>query len=165
MAIIAVSDFVGRYNLVKDVYSTQLIGDYIVKFEKKYLYQLLGVELAELLIADISGGVPSSPEYAKIFNPLYFNDSCDNLYHSDGIKSLLLGLVYWHYTIEGRLTPSITGGTSQNEVEVGKIALSRSEIFARYNDSVDYAKCIQRYILENSSDYPTFKGNKFTYNY
>jgi len=51
------------------------------------------------------------------------------------------------------------------EVETGTSTTNISEIYNRYNDSVKWVKCIQQYIYENFSTYPTFKGQKILINY
>lgn len=164
--IVNVADFTGRYLLAKNPHNVSAIDDVIDLYEKSYIYKILGVELGDLLIADLTGGVPTSPEFLAIFNELAFNSTCNKqLFESKGLKNILLGFIYWHVVTEDRLQPSQTNGTIQVKVETGTSTTNISEIYNRYNDSVKWVKCIQQYIYENFSTYPTFKGQKILINY
>jgi hypothetical protein len=176
--IVNVADFTGRYLLAKNPHNVGTIDDVIDLYEKSYIYKILGVELGDLLIADLTGGVPTSPELLVIFNELAFNPTCnelafltdnstgnEQLFESKGLKNILLGFIYWVIVTEARLQPSQTNGAVQVKVETGTSARNISEIYNRYNDSVKWVKCIQQYIYDHFEDYPTFKGQKILINY
>jgi len=164
--IVNVADFTGRYLLAKNPHNVGAIDDVIDLHEKSYIYKILGVELGDLLIADLTGGVPTSPEFLVIFNELAFNSTCnEQFFESKGLKKILLGFIYWSAVAEARLQPSQTYGAIQVKVETGTSTTNISEIYNRYNDSVKWVKCIQQYIYEHFEDYPTFKGQKILINY
>jgi hypothetical protein len=163
--VLNVSDFRGRHLLAKTTYNVDTIQACIDQFEKKAIYDLLGVTLGEAFISDLSGGgVPQDPLFTLIFNPLAF-DHCGKVYTSNGIKIYLLGIVYFKAITEARLTPSISAGAVVNGVEVASQPTSLSEVYQRYNDSVDISRVIQLYIEKNLSDYPDFNGQRLLYNY
>ena len=166
MALIAISDFTGKYLTAKDSYNTTVLQSYIDSVVPIALAKLLGADLSTTFMANLDGsGVPTDPLLLDIFNPLMFNDYCGNLMVSNGIKQYALGLVFWEYVTNQRVQPSITAGASSANVEVGSAQSSSSEIYQRYNESIDYGIAIQQYILEHISDYPTFKGSQLLYNY
>ncbi len=167
MAVVNVSDFVGRNLVARDSATTQILQAYIDLYEPKYIYKLLGATLGAEYIADLSNGVPQSPRFVIIHDPLNFDGPArGEVYISEGIKAMLVYFIYWHYVIESRLSPSITGGAVQNAVEVGTIATAdRAEVFQRYNDGVKTSRAIQYYILENMGDYAGFNGQRILLNY
>ena len=106
----------GRYMINDDDWTRQSLKQYIKLNEKKFLYDLLGIELADLLLLDLDQfKEPSDPRFTAIFNPLSFNFK-NKIYHSDGIKELLKGLVYAEFTKEQNFKNNINGN-SQNLYE------------------------------------------------
>lgn len=164
MIVLQVSDFIGRYLLAKNTYNVDVIQACINDFERKAIYDLLGVALGNEYINDLSGGVPQTPSFQVIHNQLSF-DHCNKVHSSTGIKDYLLGIVYFHAITEARLSPSNSSGAIENQAEIGKVAHSRSEIYKRYNDSVDNGRTIQLYIELHLSDYEGFNGQRLLYNY
>lgn len=166
MALIAVSDFTGKYLTAKDSYNTNVLQSYIDDVVPTALAKLLGADLATYFLSTLDGsGVPTDPLLLEIYNAKMFNDYCGNLQVSKGIKAYALGLVFWEYVTSQRVQPSITGGASSANVEVGSVQSASSEIYQRYNESIETGKAIQAYIEENQSDYPTYNGSFLLYNY
>jgi hypothetical protein len=163
--LINVSDFTGRYNLAKDIPSTQVIQTYIDLYEKAYIYRVLGVDLGDTVIDYIENSLPADPILDKIIDPFAWQDNCGTLYESKGLQGILLGFVYWHYVTESHAQPSITGGIAVQKVETGSLSALSPEATNRYNDSAQWAKAVQYYCLDNLKDYPTFKGQKILLTY
>jgi hypothetical protein len=162
--IVNTTDFTGRYELALNPLLTTKLDAYITEFEKSFIYKVLGTELGALFIADLGvGGLPVSPEYLTLYNELFF-DYCKTQYQSKGLKPTLLGLIYFHVITEGRLSTSPLNGANQPQVTGGEVN-SRTELYNRYNTSVDSIKAIHIYCLDNSATYPTFNGVKFLYNW
>lgn len=161
--IVNTIDFTGRYELALNPLLTSKLDAYIDEFEKSFIYKILGTELGGLFINDLGfGGVPENPDYLVLYEELFF-DCCDCQYHSKGIKTTLLGLIYFHVILEGRLSASPLNGANQIQVTGGE-STNIAEIYNRYNSSVDSIRAIQAYCLNNSEKYP-FKGVKFLYNW
>jgi hypothetical protein len=151
--LITKSDFTGVYALATSI--SDKITPYIAEYEEKYLRELLGASLFTLFKADVSSYVPATAKYVTIFNEIN-SDEFSFLLHSDGMKKMVLGFIYYEY---------ITGTTVQHTntglvANVNEISLNSdySLAFANYNKSVETYNNIQYYIGQNSSDYPEFAG-------
>jgi hypothetical protein len=153
------TDFTGRYQLASNPNEDARITAYILDFEKSIIYKIFGIELGKDVIAN-----PLDTLNEFVINEFTYEDGCVQL-HSKGLKNALLGIVYWHIITEGRLKPSPLNGVGQNKVEVKKQDTSIQEVYSRWNESVDTIKAIQSYLCIKSSDYPTYKGLKFLYNW
>jgi hypothetical protein len=160
--IVNTTDFVGRYELALNPLLTPKLDDYINQMERSFIYKILGIQLGASFVNDLTNGVPSDSNYLLIFNELFFESSCKAQFHSIGLKSVLLGLIYSSVIIESRLTSSALNGVAENSVQ-GQVVTSRTEAFNRYNDSVDSIKAIQRFCSENSDDFLEYNGQKFLY--
>lgn len=163
--LLNVSDFADRYNVAKTTPDTQVIQSFIDLYEKSYIYQVLGVDLGDTVIAYLANPTPADPVLDKIINALAWQDRCGTLYESQGLKNILLGFVYWHYVTESHVQPSATGGVAIQKVETATQSFLSPEVTNKYNDSARWAKAVQYYCLENSGDYPTFKGQKILLNW
>jgi hypothetical protein len=154
--LIDADDFVGKWAIAQDDYSTDRIDEYITTFEKKYLVELLGVELFDLFQADLVAQVPQTAIYISIFNEFYIDDgSC--VFHSEGMKKMLLGMIYFQYVRDNDIkqTPS---GTFKNTSELANAFPSFNQVVQRWNQSTDTFGVIQWYICDNPTDYPTYNG-------
>jgi hypothetical protein len=66
------TDFTGKYELHKGMYDTAKLQIYINKYEIRYLKEMLGVDLYNQFIGDLTSGanpVPKSPNFTKLFLP------------------------------------------------------------------------------------------------
>ena len=154
--LIDTDDFVGKWVIPTDDYSEERLDDYINTFEKKFLVYLLGVELFDLFQADLVAQVPVTPIYQSIFNEFYIDDgSC--VFHSEGMKKMLLGMVYFHYVRDNDIkqTPS---GTYKNTSELANSFPSFNQVVQRWNQSSDSYQAIQWYICDNDATYPEYNG-------
>jgi len=174
--------FTGYYRISQDAQVNTILSEYITKFEKKYLVDLLGYDLYQLFIADFSGGVPQTAIYETIYNELNYDpDSSDSTFIpsqynmsnyacnfrsgevvptlSLGMSEMLKGFVFFHFVSDMNLQVSPTGVIS-NKNENAEVFAGKTLEFieARYNESIDSYKVIRRYLQDNLSVYPTFKG-------
>jgi hypothetical protein len=164
MSIVLNSDFVGKYELTLSDFTEPLIDTYITKYEKHYLVKMLGKTLYDLFIANLVNGVPTSAIYLTIFNPLYVDSYINSESESNGIKEMLLGFIYYHYTLDAQQMQTSTGVTSPKGENSEGVNLNSITI-SRFNENVQSYKTIQSYIQQNSSDYPTFNGKELKYEY
>lgn len=149
--LIVKGDFIDTYSLSISV--SDKITPYIVEYEKKYLRELLGADLYTLFAASIVGVLPTGV-YLTIFNEIN-SDENGFLLHSDGIKKMLLGFVWYEYVVGTAYQHTNTGVVANvNEISINA---DFSLAYKHYNKSIDTYKSIQYYI-QKSVDYPTFKG-------
>lgn len=160
MIILQTTDFVGRYQLAQAVATNSILIDVINRFERIALYNLLGKTLADLLIADLSNGVPQTARFLTIFNAIY-DDTDGAVYESQGIKSILKAIVYYEYLKETGTMHSQSGvNVSQNEnatVLSPLSALRKGEQLR--NEAIDSWETIQWYLEQNGATYPEYSDS------
>lgn len=153
MSIVVTTDFKGEYKLPNTCFNE--LETFIEVYTKKYLVKLLGADLYALFIADLTTTDPQEPQTARflsIFNAFDIDQS-DCVFSSDGIRKMLVKLIYFHYVREGQLL-NTAGGTVSNAVELGLPAPYKNNLVQAFNEGVADFKVIQWYICENEADYP-----------
>jgi hypothetical protein len=166
--IVQISDFKGKYQVSQNAFDVTSFQSFIDKYERKYLYDLLGVTLGDLLLADITTpfAVPTTLIYQTIFNELNLdNTSFCRQIRSNGIKEMLLGFIYFEYIRSKAVVNTPVGSViAQNEVSI--IAdWNSTGLYANYNEAIKSYQSIQRYILLNSVSYTDFYGSNKSYNH
>lgn len=153
--IISLADFQdGAYTIPQDSYIQAAQQSYLDKYEKKYLIELLGVALYDLVIADLVAGVPATPIYLALYDPFYI-DSNSSIKYSEGMKAMLIQLVYFYLVRDLPVKKSSSGvGFNVNEVTNGP-SYSGFNIVESFNEGVDNYAAIQWYIRDNATDYPS----------
>ena len=138
--ILVKSDFVGKYELAKSI--NDGIDTVLSQYEEIYLIDLLGYELAQLFISDLTNHIPVTPRFVTIFNQLN-----DEYIRSRGIKQMMLGFIYFEYQRVNQ-NKSTNVGQVVNNTEVSSRA-SNVNWFQKYNESINDFRSIQRYIIKN----------------
>lgn len=156
MAITTTSDFKnGQYKININKHNELNVQACIDSVEELALIQLFGVEFKDIVL---QGVVDLDPIYVKLYDPFVFQDSCDRIWQSKGVKEMLLGFIYfeWYAT---HSVAVVLDGQRENESENSKVASSlTANNEKRYNDAVKTHRAIQAYINENLDIYPEFKG-------
>jgi hypothetical protein len=155
MSFITLGDFTGKFTIVTNGYKSSDIQEYIDLYEKSYLVNLLGLELYDLFIIGMALPIPD-PIYVKIYDALFYQD-CE-LIESKGIKKMLLGFIYFQWCRDEKVQQTINGAIKIKSELSERAGNQNSNIFGRYNDSIETYQNIQKYINLNLDIYPTFKG-------
>ena len=137
----------GKYVINDNDITRQDLKEYINDYERKFIYQLLGIELGDLFIADLNqdAKIPTTPRFSKIFSPLYFKSSCNRIINSKGMIDVLKG-------------------NSQNLFESGEnVPAYKNGVIIKHNQALDSYNAIQQYICDNKEDYPEFDGERKNY--
>ena len=163
-----------------------ILQNYIDRYEKRYLQNLLGCELAELFISDLIEGIPQTERFINLYNEIcedldkgVFNYCCYykcsyNLYckenyncclpkkiESRGIKSMLQGFIYWEYNRKANGFSKTPSGTKKNNSENSQnVTFPSWGLFDYYNESQQDYTNIQYYIFENEEVYPEYNGER-----
>jgi hypothetical protein len=156
------SDFgKGRFELHSGKYTQDEINAYIDTFERQYLVKLLGADLYNLFKTDCANGTPATEIYVKLFEPFEYDLHCGyETIISDGIIEMLKGLIYWQY-LKDKMNQVTTAGVVKPQGENSIPGDAMNSLYSnRYNQSVKTYEAIQRYILDNCSEYPTFNGKR-----
>lgn len=161
--ILTITDFDnGKSKINYNTYQQTDLEDYIDRYEREYLIELLGVTEYNSFISDLSGGVPVSANYLTIFNPLAVEIRDQNVV-TNGIKEMLKGLVYFHW-VRDNMVGQTTGGSKRTESDNSvNISATSALIQSRFNDSVDDFRGIQEYIEDNEDDYADYNGKQIGY--
>lgn len=162
--IITVSDFsAGRFKIPLNSYNSNTadLQYYIDKYNRFYLMKLFGNDLYTAFEADLVAGVPQAAPYTTIFAPLVVEDGCQCI--SDGMKAMITAFVYFHF-VRDKATILTTDGPVQPAGENSiKLEISAHDITTRYNEGVDFYRCIQRYISLTRDLFPVYKGVELNY--
>lgn len=163
MIILQLSDFTGFWAIATSNKTEPDLQEAIDTYERLYLETLLGKELAGLLIADLEDGVPQTQIYKNIFDPFINTKGCQ----SKGIKAILKGFVYYHYVPETQVFHS-QSGVGINEVDTTAVQSPENATRMgekRWNDALESYEVIQKYIVDNISEYPSYDGKKLKVKY
>ena len=147
----------GELRITSNNLSEQNLQGVIDATERTMLSAVLGAELSKLMIADYDPMTGFSEQrFTDIFEPFEI-DHEKELVMSDGIKRMLMLMVYFEYVryqpIQNRETGNTTA-TNENSVQVSGIG---SGLYLRYNESVKNAHAIQ-WLIGQSELYPEFNG-------
>lgn len=167
MILVTTEDFTGFYLLALADKTRPVLEQFIEDYEKKYILKLLGKELGELLIADIEGEDSDSQaiedRFQVLINPFTEQSSC-KIYESEGLKKLLVALIYYHYVTETQTEHTQAGVTvpqSENSNILSPEGATRTAE-KRWNKALDFIEAIQWYCQDfKPSDYPEYDGLKF----
>lgn len=167
--IVQVTDFVGKYKLTQNNLQTSNLQAFIDKYELKYLRELLGVSLSDLLLADITVNfqTPNTQKYIDIYNAFAYDktDIFCRQYSSNGMKEMLLGLIYFEYIKDNNTIHTMTGVVkAQNEAST-QASFEETNAYSNYNEAIKSYRAIQQYITLNSSIYPEYNGISKFYNH
>lgn len=164
MSILQTSDFSsGEYSIPNDKFSQ--LGNYIIKYEKKYLLKLLGNKLYDLFIADLTLITPQIPKtaiYLKIFNAFHIEMDGINT-HSEGIKEMLKQFIYFHYMRDAAYKKTTFGVTTGSAENATNNVYQGFNLVESFNQGVDNSMSIQWYLQDNTAVYPAFLGDFIEY--
>lgn len=163
MAIVQTSDFVGEYKVSQSRFTE--LAKYITKYEKQYLVKLLGSDLYDLFIADLTVTTPQTPQtaiYQSIFNS-FKQDENNCIVFSEGIKQMLIMFIYFHYVRDMQNYNTIAGSVTNVNENSNASGYNGYNLIESYNDAIDTYRSIQWYIEENKSDYPDYNGQFIDY--
>ena len=148
-------DFIGTYKVAQNTYTD--IDAYIAKYEESYLIDLLGVELFNLFKAYVTTPL-TNEDYLYIREPFkYDHNTC--IVSSEGMKSMLLGFVYFEYMRGQKIKKTISGAVVNQSENSREVSINNTDIYQKYNDSIRSYVAIQRYIRRNKAiKYPQFNG-------
>lgn len=149
---LAPSDFKDKYELHTGMYDSGKLQTYIDKYEARYLTQLLGVDLYNQFISDIDSllKVPKSPNFRKIFYPLYEDVNMFHMIESDGILEMLKGFIYFEYSKDLMMQQTSVGGVQPKNENSKVMNSTQTLIYHRYNEGIRTYKAIQDWILLNT---------------
>lgn len=178
MILVQKDDFVGKYVLARTNATDPELQSFIDTYEKKYILKLLGVELGQLLIDELtaynSGSDPIEQRFQNLLDPFDLqSSSCfpywnSKIFSSLGLKDMLVAFIYYHYVKETHQKHS-QSGVIQDDAETAKVVNNRTAsrmAEKKWNAALDTVDAIQwRCRIHEPSVYPEYKGLKFSPQY
>ena len=166
--IVSIADFkAGKYELHRGMYDQARIQDYIDLYEKPYLIKILGAELFDEFEADLiaGSGIPTEARFEKILNPFH-EDWNFQVIISEGMKEMLLGLIYFEYAkdLSNQMTSNgLVKPMGENSKDISTL---NAMYYTRFNRSVRTYRAIQCFIYwVKSEDYANRNGQPLQYAY
>lgn len=143
--IIQPSDFTGKYQLATSNNLTPQIQSAIDRWEKFYLYQLLGQALGDLFITDATTThAPVTARFLAFYNKFNLQDGFE-MRSSQGLKDFLLACVFYEYVFDVQ-SSSTQAGVSSTNVDTASQSDANRYAERRFNDGLSTYECIRKYI-------------------
>lgn len=171
MAFLTYADFSsGKYKIAQDNYSQATLTAYITKFEKRYLQDLMGIELYNLFVADLVSNVPQAARFTAIYNEFAEDDdgltsglsgqvSVENkIVRSEGIEEMLKGFIFFEYNRDFPVKNTMTGNVQEDNENSKVLNSLKAGIIEKYNEAIATYKAIQWKLEDESSTYPEYNG-------
>ena len=156
MILLKTTDFSGFQLIALNNQTIPTLQAYIDKFEKTFLQKILGINLANLFIADLANAT-QDPRFAVIEDLFAFEQN-QSQYFSQGLKMILASMVYYEFVsntqsghsstgVYGSINESMTNKSDNDAYRYGEI---------RWNDALDSIEAIQWYCKTYANQlYPT----------
>ncbi len=161
MIFVALEDFdEGFLTIATNNFSEEDLEAYVDRYEQYYLAKLLGADLAQTLIDDVGS---QTTENQVLLDEWFANDEddCDKLYHSRGLKEVLLACIFFHF-IFNQDSQSAQAGTVKAISETSNNTSAPGHARRRYNACLETVDAIRwKCLTDAPDDYPDFKGQIF----
>lgn len=146
MIVLARTDFVGRFEVTFPSINNrgQVVEDTLASFEREELVKLFGVDRFVLFEAN-----PIDPIYDDLYTPLLNGKN-----YSEGLKSVLLSLVYLRYQRENYVM-STENGRVKKDSSTSTTHYPYTRDIQMYNKAVEGWRSMQTFC---SSAFDDFKG-------
>lgn len=165
MPITSQTNYTGLYQVANETTNQNLLNACINEYESSFLYRIFGAELGGNILAYYNGGLtPPNAEYDFVINPFQVDQDYEVLI-SNGIVTVLTGLVYFEFMKHAKVRVSQLSGVEKVNAEnaLNQLVLEHP-LYDRYNRSVKSINAIQKYIVRNPTGYDNFNGQKFLLN-
>jgi hypothetical protein len=159
MIFLSLQDFTA---IPQNSYNVSEIEEYIERYERPLIEELLGGYLAELFINDYQGNDTFlNPDYQYIYDEFryYGNPVGTTFITSFGMKKMLINFVTFYYLREYDTKKTISGMKKLKGELSEQQGLNNALLIGKYNDAVITHNSIIDYI-EISGLYPQFSGKR-----
>lgn len=165
MSILQTSDFLtGEYKISKDCF--QDMQPYFDKYEKEALCDLLGAELYDLFIADLTAVTPQIPQTQR-FTDIFEEFKVDEgnwVIKSEGMIEMLKQFVYYRF-MSDIINSKNSSGVSRIQTSTSeRLAYNGYNLVQAYNEGVENYRAIQWFILDERTTYLEENTQRRSYN-
>lgn len=155
MNLVLQEDFVGQYKISTGRFSANDLQLYIDKFTKQYLLELFGKEFYDLFEADLDMSNPQVPQtqrFLDIYNEFFLDNTLCN-YKSDGIRKMLVKLIYFHFKRDEPNFGTVTGQIRNENENATNLVYNGYNLVEAYNEGITDYLAIQHFMLWNTEIY------------
>ena len=164
MVLVTPEHFVGRIELARSTKIDTVLEEYIERFEAKFIRQILGVELGNLLIADVqaeSGSDPIEERFTNIIEPFQIQEDCSPIHESAGLIDVIASMIFFHYVTDRQVLQSQSG--AKRAAAEASVILTPREAQRQgesvWNEALSSIEAIQwRCSVHEYDTYPEFMG-------
>jgi len=160
--LVSATDFTGYYQLPVNTRNTGELNEVITLKERLYLNKLLGVDLAQLLIDDLTNQVPVTQIYLDIYNSIQM-DYQSQVIQNNGMKELVKGFIYCEFIDKQEKQQTTVGAKRNDSANAQMVGSQGGRMQEMYNEAVNSAQVIQHYINQNWASYPDYNGQEFNF--
>ena len=157
MSYIKVAEFEAL--LATNAKANIVIQEYIDRFEKKYIHQILGVKLGDLFLADAEP--PPSTGVFKVLEDPISEQEDRRIYESLGMRKLLVFFILYHYVKDKQSAQGLSGTIFSNVETAIVLGFENATRYGevRFNEALVWARTIQWFACEfKPEDYPKYDG-------
>jgi hypothetical protein len=143
--LVTVADFTGYYILNFNTANTPIIQDYIDRYEKQYILDLLGVELGLLFIADLAN-VSQDVRFTVLQEPFDLTHNEEDQ-SSRGMVDYLTAMILYEYVSSRQAKPTDNGiARDINEAQTIVSPTDAARYAAnKFNEAIDTVEAIRWY--------------------
>jgi len=159
--LVTTDDFTGTYRLAESIGLTALLQEYIDRYERYYIRQLLGATMGDDFIADKSSPT-QDPIYVVLEDAFAMDDNADVI-ESKGMVDMLVAMIFYHFISETQTNHTQSGIAKQAVETSGVLTPENAFRYAesRFNSALDTVDAIQWYCESYApEDYPDYNGQE-----
>ncbi len=176
MILLTLDSFKGKYALARTTDTDEVLQSYIDTWEEKYIFDLLGVDLGKLLIAEIQFGGGSGSDgldsrFEDLLAPFTVQDTTGQfidwgsnqwrIFRSLGMVDFLTAMVYFNYVHETQVQHG-QSGVALYMGETARVLSPREAVRLaerKWNTALGTVDAIQYFCkFLHPTIYPEFKG-------
>ena len=137
--IVNTTDFVGFHYLAQSCIADPTLQYYIDRYEPHYLVSLLGEDYQAFYDSLDANNPPIDPLILDWYDPFVGTNQCgcySCYFLSKGVKDMLTGLIFYHYTHDNQGQMALTGMVFNNNENSVVMTPEQAEayILERYNE-------------------------------
>lgn len=161
MSLIDISYFVGELNIPNrgNTLVIERINFFIDRYEKEFLYKILGVGCFNDFIAGINASTPET-KWTNLKNGCEFINTYNVLDKYYGLvnnvkKSPIAYYVYYHFLRDGYTQTAGIGEVKAN-AENATVVSPAGKMISAWNEMVDLNRSLLDFLYVNGTDYPKY---------